>query len=103
MMTEPDLVTIGERACIDDGMVIAHLNTKGEFTLGPINIGKACVVRCGARTQQSVIIAPCFKGRWDFYSNRKRAGFDLPALEHVLCGENMILDKLRYARRAANL
>ena len=50
------------------------------------------------------IVAPSFKGRWDFYSNRKRGvGFDLPALEHLLCGENMLLDKLRHARHAAGL
>ena len=37
------------------------------------------------------IVAPCFKGRWEFYSNRKRGGgFDLPALEQMLCGENML-------------
>mmetsp|Transcript_55729 Transcript_55729/g.125677 ORF Transcript_55729/g.125677 Transcript_55729/m.125677 type:complete len:206 (-) Transcript_55729:80-697(-) len=50
------------------------------------------------------VIAPNFRGRWNFYSNRKCGqGFDLPALDHLLCGENMLLDRLRYARRAVNI
>jgi hypothetical protein len=31
MMTEPDLVTIGDGASIDDASVIAHINTRGNF------------------------------------------------------------------------
>lgn len=49
------------------------------------------------------VIAPTFKGYWDFYSNRKRAGFDLPALHHLFSGENMLLDKLRYVHKATDL
>ena len=33
MMTEPDLVTIGDNASIDDASLIAHINTRGTFRL----------------------------------------------------------------------
>lgn len=50
------------------------------------------------------VVAPSFRDRWDFYSNRKRgAGLDLQTLEHILCGKNMLLDRLRYARRVVAL
>merc|ERR1711924_230687 len=50
------------------------------------------------------VIAPIFKGHWDFYSNRKRGVvFDLVALENILCGQNMLLVRLRHAQNAANL
>ena len=48
---------------------------------------------------RDVLLAPSFRGRWDFYSNKKvEAGFDLPSLEHILCGRDQILDRLRYAK-----
>lgn len=31
MMTEPDLVTIADNACVDDASLIAHINTRGVF------------------------------------------------------------------------
>lgn len=31
MMTEPDLVTLGNRVTIDDASLIAHINTRGIF------------------------------------------------------------------------
>jgi hypothetical protein len=31
MMTEPDMVTIEDNACIDDASLIAHINTRGVF------------------------------------------------------------------------
>eukprot|EP00747_Dinoflagellata_sp_TGD_P187413 gnl/TRDRNA2_/TRDRNA2_45058_c0_seq1.p1 gnl/TRDRNA2_/TRDRNA2_45058_c0~~gnl/TRDRNA2_/TRDRNA2_45058_c0_seq1.p1 ORF type:complete len:225 (+),score=48.91 gnl/TRDRNA2_/TRDRNA2_45058_c0_seq1:74-748(+) len=46
------------------------------------------------------VVAKSFRGHWDFYSNRKRIGFDLQALENVLNGKNMLLDRLRFARRS---
>jgi len=50
------------------------------------------------------VVAPHFRGRWNFYSNKKHgAGFDLPAWEHLLNGENMLLDSLRYARLKVGL
>jgi len=49
------------------------------------------------------MVAPCFKGRWKFYSNQKEQGFDLPTLVRTLTGENGLLDRLYYAKRAACL
>ena len=48
---------------------------------------------------RDVLLAPSFRGRWDFYENQKvDMGFDLPSLVHILCGRNQILDRLRYAK-----
>ena len=49
------------------------------------------------------IVAPCFKGRWDFYTNRKRAGFDPISLEQMLCGQNQLLDRLKHAQVQLNV
>ena len=47
---------------------------------------------------RDVLLVPSFRGRWDFYNNKKAgAGFDLPSLAHVLCDQDQILDRLRYA------
>eukprot|EP00933_Yihiella_yeosuensis_P024443 TRINITY_DN18952_c0_g1_i1.p1 TRINITY_DN18952_c0_g1~~TRINITY_DN18952_c0_g1_i1.p1 ORF type:complete len:245 (-),score=46.12 TRINITY_DN18952_c0_g1_i1:130-864(-) len=45
------------------------------------------------------IVAPCFEGYWDFYANRKE-GEDMSLLDlyTLLCGEGMLLERLRYAR-----
>lgn len=39
MMTEPDLVTIGDCANIDDASIIAHINTRGTFRLHTLQVG----------------------------------------------------------------
>lgn len=49
MMTEPDLVTIGDNACIDDASLIAHINTRGIFRLNPLNVGSGCVLKSMCR------------------------------------------------------
>ena len=49
MMTEPELVTIGDFASIDDASVIAHINTRGVFKLNPLNIGAHCVLKSNTR------------------------------------------------------
>ncbi|CAF3236203.1 unnamed protein product [Rotaria sp. Silwood2] len=49
MMSEPDLVTIGDDCCIDDASIICHLNTKGQFTLNSLVIGNRCVLRSQSR------------------------------------------------------
>ena len=49
------------------------------------------------------IVAPCFKGRWDFYSNRKRAGFDPISFEQMMCGQNQLLDRLKHAQSQLNV
>jgi hypothetical protein len=49
MMTEPDLVTIEDGACVDDASLIGHINTRGEFCLNRLHVGKGCVLRCNTR------------------------------------------------------
>jgi hypothetical protein len=45
MMTEPDLVTIGDFVGIDEASVIAHINTRGIFRLNPLKIGTGCILK----------------------------------------------------------
>ena len=49
MMTEPDLVTIGDDASVDDASLIAHINTRGIFRLNPLSVGSGCVLKAGTR------------------------------------------------------
>jgi len=49
MMTEPDLVTIGDDCCIDNASLIAHINTRGFFKLNPIEVGDGCVLKSNTR------------------------------------------------------
>lgn len=53
MMTEPDLVTIGDDCCVDDASIICHLNSKGRFTLNPLIIDNRCVLRSQSRLMSS--------------------------------------------------
>ena len=39
MMTEPELVTMGDGTCVDDASLIGHLNAKGEFSLDNLVLG----------------------------------------------------------------
>ncbi len=39
MMTEPELVSIGDEACIDSASLVAHLNSRGNFELRSVAIG----------------------------------------------------------------
>jgi hypothetical protein len=49
MMTEPELVTIGNNAQVDDASLIGHINTKGVFSLSEISVGENCVLKTGSR------------------------------------------------------
>lgn len=49
LMTEPDLVTLGDRVSLDDCSVVAHINSRGKFALNRLNIGKGCAMRTGSR------------------------------------------------------
>jgi hypothetical protein len=49
MMTEPDLVQIGQGACIDDAYLISHINTRGVFKLNRIFVGSYCVLKSNSR------------------------------------------------------
>jgi acetyltransferase-like isoleucine patch superfamily enzyme len=49
MMTEPELISVGERACVESAALVAHLNTFGTLELNPIRIGDLCTVRDKSR------------------------------------------------------
>ncbi|WFD27979.1 putative NRPS-like protein biosynthetic cluster [Malassezia nana] len=48
-LTEPDLVTMGDRVSIDDCSVVAHINSRGQFSLNRLRIGDGCAMRTGSR------------------------------------------------------
>lgn len=58
MMTEPELVTIGDKACVDDASLIAHLNTGGLLTTDHLQVGQGCVMRTFSRLQQGAVMEP---------------------------------------------
>lgn len=49
MMEEPDFLNIGDGTCIDQAVLIAHLNTRGEWMMGPIKIGTGSCLRTASR------------------------------------------------------
>jgi acetyltransferase-like isoleucine patch superfamily enzyme/acyl carrier protein len=54
IMPEPDLVTLGDRTVVDCSAIVCHLNTRGNFELAPIVIGKECTLRARSRLQQGI-------------------------------------------------
>jgi carbonic anhydrase/acetyltransferase-like protein (isoleucine patch superfamily) len=46
LMTEPDLVELGDNVNLDDCSVVAHINSRGNFALNRLKIGSGCVCRC---------------------------------------------------------
>ncbi|KAJ1551615.1 hypothetical protein HK096_006770 [Nowakowskiella sp. JEL0078] len=49
MMTEADLVTIGDNVMIDNASVICHINSKGQFSLNPLVIREGASLRANSR------------------------------------------------------
>lgn len=49
LMTEPDLVTLGNRVTIGHASLVGHLNTRGEFELHPLQVGSRSVLRTKSR------------------------------------------------------
>jgi len=49
MFTEPDLLELGDRVCVDDASLVAHINTRGHFTLNKLSVGARSVLRSGSR------------------------------------------------------
>lgn len=49
MMTEPDLVTLGDHCGVDDASLIAHINTRGVFRLNPLEVGAGSVLKSMTR------------------------------------------------------
>ncbi|KAF7370972.1 Peroxisomal-coenzyme a synthetase [Mycena sanguinolenta] len=49
LMTEPDLVELGDNVNLDDCSVVAHINSRGHFALNSMKIGNGCALRSGSR------------------------------------------------------
>lgn len=49
LFTEPELLHIGDRVAIDDASVVAHINSRGNFNLNELTVGKRSVLRSGSR------------------------------------------------------
>ncbi|KAJ7246783.1 acetyl-CoA synthetase-like protein [Mycena haematopus] len=49
LMTEPDLVQLGDNVSLDDCSVVAHINSRGNFALNSLKIGNGCTMRAGSR------------------------------------------------------
>jgi len=49
LMTEPDLVQLGNDVNVDDCSVVAHINSRGNFALNSLRIGNGCALRSGSR------------------------------------------------------
>ncbi|KAF9068413.1 AMP-dependent synthetase and ligase [Rhodocollybia butyracea] len=49
LMTEPDLVEIGDDVSLDNCSVVAHINSRGHFALNSLKIGNRCAMRTGSR------------------------------------------------------
>ena len=58
MMEEPELLDIGDHACIDQAVLIAHLNTRGEWMMGPIRIGAGAHLRSASRAMMMSTVGP---------------------------------------------
>lgn len=43
-MTEPDLVELGSDVSLDDCSIVAHINSRGVFTLNRLQIGDGYVI-----------------------------------------------------------
>ena len=50
-MTEPDVVTIGDRAMLDQCSIIGHINSRGKFTINQVRIGAGACLRSWTRLQ----------------------------------------------------
>jgi len=48
-MTEPDLVELGDNVALDDCSVVAHINSRGNFSLNYLRIASGCALRSGSR------------------------------------------------------
>ncbi|EIN09770.1 acetyl-CoA synthetase-like protein [Punctularia strigosozonata HHB-11173 SS5] len=49
LMTEPDLMELGDNVALDDCSVVAHINSRGKFALNALKIGNGCALRAGSR------------------------------------------------------
>ena len=56
MMTEPDLVSIGDGACINFAFIICHTNSRGVFSLNRIIIEEGATMRSWSRIMAGAVL-----------------------------------------------
>uniref|UniRef100_A0A0G4G3F4 Uncharacterized protein n=1 Tax=Chromera velia CCMP2878 TaxID=1169474 RepID=A0A0G4G3F4_9ALVE len=56
MMTEPDLVTIEDGACVNHAFVVCHLNSRGRFDLDRVRIGPNATMRAHSRVMAGAVL-----------------------------------------------
>ncbi|KAJ3121583.1 hypothetical protein HK100_012325 [Physocladia obscura] len=49
MMTEPDLLTIGDHSVVENASLICHINSKGNFALNKLKVGSWCSMASDSR------------------------------------------------------
>ncbi|KAJ7153111.1 acetyl-CoA synthetase-like protein [Mycena crocata] len=49
IMTEPELIQLGDDVSLDDCSVVAHINSRGRFSMHKLEIGNGCAMRTGSR------------------------------------------------------
>jgi len=54
--SETDLITIGDRCAVDDGRLVCHLNTRGNFELTAIVLEDDITIRRQAKIQKGAVI-----------------------------------------------
>jgi acyl-CoA synthetase (AMP-forming)/AMP-acid ligase II/carbonic anhydrase/acetyltransferase-like protein (isoleucine patch superfamily) len=54
--SEHDLISIGDRCCIDDGRLVCHLNTRGNFELTRIKLQDDVTIRRDAKVQKGCVL-----------------------------------------------
>ena len=57
-LTEPEMVTMGDHVSIDDASVVAHINSRGRFSLNKLRIGDGCAMRSGSRLLSGASMEP---------------------------------------------
>ncbi|EKX52743.1 hypothetical protein GUITHDRAFT_84689 [Guillardia theta CCMP2712] len=58
MMTEPELVAIGDGASVDSASLIAHINSRGHFTLNQVVVGPGATLRSNSRLLSGAAMMP---------------------------------------------
>lgn len=49
LLTEPDLLTLGDRVAVKNASLVAHINSQHNFSLNPLSVGDRSVLRSGPR------------------------------------------------------
>ena len=56
--TEPAQVEIGDRVCVNRSSLVGHLNTRGHFVIGRLNLGSRSTLRDFTRVMGGSVLAP---------------------------------------------